>query len=66
MAGSWCFLKTELMEFVDSDIVIYSNKNMQSSSWFPAHSAQNPWNFPSDKNHGGIFCYNISSLDLIS
>lgn len=66
MAASWCVLKTELMEFVDSDIVIYSNKNTQSSSLVSSYSAQNPWNFPSDKNHGDIFCYNILSLDLIS
>lgn len=28
MAGSWCVLKTELMELVGSDIVIYRSKNI--------------------------------------
>lgn len=35
-----CF-EDRITEFVDSDIVIYSNKNMQSSSWFLATVSQN-------------------------
>ena len=46
MAGSWCVLKTELMELIGSDIVIYSSKNIQSSSLVSSSWFLKPLEFP--------------------